>query len=329
MAIGMIKEFTEESAIVLGFVIVLLSSVFFCFQNVVVRVLFTSHPVFGITEIGGFVTPTLQHSFLLLFMRMLVVVPAMAMLAPRLYAGTWKEVHQLHLPEQRSLLWQCLGSGVLMFLYLALLYISIGLIPTGIALTLFFSYPMFTALLSWRFFGNRPTPLRLGVMVAILLGSALTMPVVHASVSQNTWIGIMLGLASGFTYAFYTILAQKSFETMHPVPFTWLSFTIALLLSGISLILGNLQDVQLPWLALWIGGLLSATFTFGGHLLNNFGIRLIGATSASMVAATNPALTVVLAWFTIQETLTNVQLLGVLIVTLSVALLSREHHSRR
>lgn len=329
MATAMIKEFTKESAIVLGFFIVLLSSVFFCFQNVVVRVLFTSHPVLGIAEIGGFVTPTLQHSFLLLFMRMLVVVPAMGLLAPRLYSGTWKEVQQLRLPERRSLLWQCLGSGVLMFLYLALLYISIGLIPTGIALTLFFTYPMFTALFSWRFFGNRPTLLRWVVIVAILLGSTLTMPVVHASINQNSWIGILLGIASGFTYAFYTILAQKSFETMHPVPFTWLSFAIALILSGLSLLLWNLQDSQLPWLALWIGGLLSATFTFGGHLLNNFGIRLIGATSASIVATTNPALTVVLAWFTIQETLTSIQLLGVVIVTLSVALLSWEHHSPR
>lgn len=313
----------------LGFVIVLLSSFFFCFQNVVVRVLFSPHPVFGIAQLGGFVTPTLQHSFLLLFMRMLLVVPAMALLAPRLYSGTWKEVQQLRSPEQRSLLWLCLGSGTLMFLYLALLYISIGLIPTGIALTLFFTYPMFTALLSWRFFNNRPTLLRWGVMVAILLGSALTMPVAHASISYNTWIGILLGIASGFTFAFYTILAQKSFETIHPVPFTWLSFAIALILSGISLILWNLQDAQLPWLALWIGGLLSASFTFAGHLLNNYGIRLIGATSASMVAATNPALTVVLAWFTIQETLTPIQILGVLIVTLSVALLSRERHASR
>jgi drug/metabolite transporter (DMT)-like permease len=213
-----------------------------------------------------------------------------------------------------------------MFLYLALLYISIGLIPTGIALTLFFTYPMFTALLSWRFFGNRPTLFRWGVMAMILQGSALTMPAVNASISSNTWVGIGLGVASGFTYAFYTVLAQKSFETMHPVPFTWLSFAIALLLSGVSLLLWNLQDAQFPWLALWIGGLLSAIFTFAGHLLNNFGIRLIGAASASIVAATNPALTVVLAWFAIQETLTSTQLLGVLMVTLSVALLSWKPH---
>jgi drug/metabolite transporter (DMT)-like permease len=58
--------------------------------------------------------------------------------------------------------------------------------------------------------------------------------------------------------------------------------------------------------------------------MNNFGIRLIGATSASMIGASNPALTVILAWFTIQETLQGLQLLGVVLVTLSVALLSQE-----
>jgi drug/metabolite transporter (DMT)-like permease len=36
-----------------------------------------------------------------------------------------------------------------------------------------------------------------------------------------------------------------------------------------------------------IRGLLSAIATFVGHLLNNFGIRLIGATSASMIGASN------------------------------------------
>lgn len=89
------------------------------------------------------------------------------------------------------------------------------------------------------------------------------------------------------------------------------------------------HEAQLPWLALWIGGLLSAIVTFAGHLMNNLGIRQIGATAASMIGASNPALTVLLAWLTIQETLNGLQLIGVAIVTLSVALLSWEHRSKR
>ena len=258
-------------------------------------------------------------------MRMLLVVPLMAFLAPKLYPPTWQEIVHLRDVEQRELLLQSVGCGFLMFLYLALLYISIGMIPTGIALTLFFTYPVFTALFSWGWFGHRPTLFRWSVIGLVFLGSSLTMPHINTTTDGNSLIGIITGIASGIIFALYTVLAQKSFEKLHPVPFTWLSFAIALILSGSSLLLGNLPEAQLPWRPLWIGGLLSAIFTFVGHLMNNFGIRLIGATSASMVAASNPALTVVLAWLTIQETLNGLQIVGVVIVTLSVALLSQEH----
>lgn len=262
-------------------------------------------------------------------MRMLLVVPLMALLAPKLYPSTWKDIGQLRNLEQRQLLLQSVGCGFLMFLYLALLYISIGMIPTGIAMTLFFTYPVFTALFSWRFFGDRPTLLRWGVMGLLFLGSSLTIPHVNTTTDSNSLIGIITGIASGITYALYTVIAQKSFERLHPVPFTWLSFATALVLSAASLLLWHVHDTQLLWLPLWIGGLLSAIATFAGHLMNNFGIRLIGAASASMVAASNPALTVVLAWLTIQETLSGLQTVGVVIVTLSVALLSREHRSSK
>ena len=309
----------------LGFLLVLFASVFFCFQNVIVRVLFTEHTILGVFQTGGFVTPTLSNSFLLLFMRMVVVVPLMGFLAPKLYGATWRDLAQLRTAPQRSLLWQSLGCGLLMFLYLALIYISIGLIPTGIALTLFFTYPVFTALFAWKWFGDRPTVFRWSIIGAVLMGSALTMPHISSTTGNSSWLGITMGLASGLAYALYTVIAQKSFEKLHPVPFTWVSFATTLVLSGGSLLLWNIHADRLPWLALWIGGLLSAIVTFAGHLINNLGIRRMGAASASIVAASNPALTVALAWLTIQERLNGLQLVGVAIVTFSVALLSQEH----
>lgn len=315
----------------LGFLIVLLSAFLFCFQNVVVRVLFSAHPVLGLGTIGGFVTPTLHHSFLLLLMRMLLVVPLMSVLANTLYPTTWQTIAQLRQPQHRSLLLQSLVGGLLMFLYLAVLYISIGLIPTGIALTLFFTYPVFTALLSWRWFNDRPTLFRWIVMAGVLFGSALTMPQANPLTgSREQLIGIVMGLASGVIYAFYTVVAQKSFQTLHPVPFTWISFATSLLLAGICLLLWpGTSEAPLPWVPLWIGSLLSALFTFGGHLLNNLGIRQIGASTAAMVAATNPVLTVILAWLVIQESLTSVQILGVAIATISVAALSQKHRTAK
>jgi drug/metabolite transporter (DMT)-like permease len=309
--------------LVAGFLLVLLSSFFFCFQNVIVRILFNPQVIFGLFETGGFVAPTLQNSFLLMFMRMLVGVPLMAALAMQLYPPMWQDLRNLLRVEQRQLLGQSLVCGLLMFLYLALLYVSIGLIPTGVALTLFFTYPVFTALLSWRWLGERLSLLRWGIMSIVLLGSFLTLPLVHTQITRADGIGIATGLASGLAYAFYTVIAQKSFERIHPVPFTWISFATTLVMSGLSLLVWHSDLANLPWLPLWIGGFLSAFVTFTGHLLNNSGIRLIGATTASLIGATNPALTVVLAWVTIQEALSGLQVFGVGLATLGIGLLSK------
>ncbi|MGL5083296.1 MAG: DMT family transporter [Microcoleaceae cyanobacterium] len=306
--------------------IVLLASVFFCFQNVIVRVLFNKYTLLGGFETGGFVIPTLHNSFLLLFMRMLLVVPLMAVLMPQLHLTSWQDIRQLKSERHRQLLLQALAGGGLMFLYLALLYVSIGLIPTGVAMTLFFTYPVFTALFSWQLFGGRPTRFRWVMMGLILCGSFLTIPQTQAmgqnfNMRENVW-GISAGVAAGVAYALYVVNAQKSFESMHPIPFTWISFATTLTLSTISLLIWGQLTPDIAWIPLWIGGLLSAIVTFAGHVLNNIGIRQIGATSAAIVGSTNPALTVILAGLTIHETLAGVQIAGVLLVTLSVALLS-------
>lgn len=318
-----------EAIAVLGFLLVLAAAFCFCFQNVIVRVLFTEQTLFGLLPIGGFVTPTLPHSFLLMFMRMAIVVPLMAALATTLYPPTWRDMQAIGRPGRRWLLGRSLAGGGLMFLYLALLYVSVGLIPTGIALTLFFTYPLFTALIAWYTFGSAPSPQRWGIMGLILVGTALTLPQTTPIAGGTSLLGILCGITAGFAYALYTVNAQQSFVYLHPVPFTWISFAITLLLSALSLGLWPRSAEPLSWWPLWVGGGFSAIVTFAGHLLNNLGIRQIGATTAAMIGASNPALTVVLAWFAIQERLNGVQLTGVAIVTLGVLLLSRNTTSQR
>lgn len=309
--------------IVLGFLIVIAASVFFCIQNVIVRVLFNENHLFGLFSTGGFVPPTLQSSLLLMAMRMVWVVPILAMLSSKLYSQTWQEIGQLRVVGHRYPFYHAVGGGILMFTYLALLYLSIGLIPAGIALTLFFTYPAFTAIFSWYFLGLRPTQFRWLIMGLVLACSVLTIPY-DQGISATNVLGVLLGIASGMAYALYAVNAQCSFKFMHPVPFTWMSFTITLALSAICVFIWYRPEGQLLWTPLWIGGLLSAIATATGHLLNNFGIRLVGATTAAMIGASNPALTVLLAWFAIGETLNHWQLLGVVGVTLSLVALSQE-----
>lgn len=302
----------------MGYLIIVLAAGFFSLQNLVARVLFNAYALGGMT-VGGFVEPTLPNSFLLLFMRMLLGVPLMALALTPVYADLWPDLHRLKQPNHRRDLKLALAGGGLMFLYLGLLYVSVGLIPTGIALTLFFTFPVYTAVLSWGWFGQRPSAMGWGIMALILLGSGLTVPLGDGSISG---LGILFGLASALAYALYTVVAQKAFETYHPLPFTVISFAVTLALSGLCLLVWPVNLQGLAWTGLWMGALLSALATATGHLLNNLGIRWVGATAAAMVGSANPALTAVLAALILQEHLSWVQAFGVVLVTLSVALLS-------
>lgn len=308
----------------LGFVLVLLSSGFFCIQNVVVRILFAEQQLVGIGLTGGFLEPTLHNSFLLLLLRMLLAVPLMGLLATRLHSAIWRETrHLLRAQGDRRAAIHAVVGGVLMFTYLGLLYVAIGLIATAIALTLFFTFPIFTALFSWRFLGQAPTTEQWPIMGCILLGSALTIPPAQWA-GGGSWWGAAFGVMSGIAYAGYTVNAQKSFDYLNPLTYTWVSFVLTLLLSAICLMVWPIENIRLlAWGPIWIGSLVSGIVTFLGHMLYNTGIKHVGATLAAMIGAANPALTVVLAWVAIRELLTAVQLLGVSVVTVSVATLGR------
>lgn len=309
---------------------VLLSSLVLTLHNVTVRVLFSEHLVLGLFVLGGYVKPDLQNSFLLMFMRMLLVVPLMATLAFKLYPSAGREFKELFTRERFDVLIQAFACGILMFVYIAALYVAIGLIPTGIALTLFFTYPVFTALLAWKFFGDRPTLFRWLVMGIILIGGVLTIPQSSSNYSSNSIaIGIFASLSAGVVYAFYNVIGQKCMERFHPVPFTWISFASTLLLSGVSLLLFSPANSQLDWTPLWIGSIFSGIVSFIGHTLNNLGIRTIGATKASIIGSSSPALTALVAWVTISESLNLIQSLGIGVVTLGIALLSGEGFLRR
>lgn len=137
-------------------------------------------------------------------------------------------------------------------------------------------------------------------------------------------IGILASISSGIVYAFYNIIAQKCLEKCHPVPFTWISFAITLIISGACLPFSLSPTTQIDWTPIWIGSILSGIFSFAGHSLNNLGIRMINATTTSIIGSISPALTALIAGLALSETLSTIQMVGIGIVTLGIGLLSAE-----
>jgi drug/metabolite transporter (DMT)-like permease len=317
------------SQIQLGLILVLLSSITLSFQNVVVRVILKENSILGLFTIGGFVKPSMSNSLLLLLMRMLMVAPLMFLLAPRLHPPIWLDLKQvLTVRKNRPLLLRVIGSGFFLFLSQFLIYLALGNISTGIATTIFFIYPAVTVLLSWRFFGDRPSFFLTLSIVTIYLGCFLAIPMGKANPMGNPTLGAAAAIVSGIAFAFYVILTQICAQKLklHPIPFSFINFWTILFSSSVSLLFFPLNPAEpINWMGLWGGACMLAMTTLVGYLLNNYGIPLIGGAFASVVGASGPAFTVLLAWFIIGEQLqTKDQIIGVVLVTLWVAAIGIE-----
>ncbi|WP_249065424.1 DMT family transporter [Argonema antarcticum] len=313
-----------------GLLLILLSSLTLSFQNVVTRVILKEQSILGMIKLGGFITPSPGNSLLILAMRMIIVAPLMAfIIAPWRYPNTYRDIRQLGNPDQRGRLFSVVGSGFFLFLSQFFIYIALGNIPTGVATTIFFIYPTVTILLAWLIFRDKPTFLLILATISIYIGGFLTIPSLTTGAKGNYTLGAITAIASGIAFAVYVILIKVS--KLHPIPFSVVNFTTILFFSGLVLLVGSavpgLGFTVKPtmWPGLWVGALVLTVTTLFGYLLNNFGVPMIGPALASVVGASGPALTVIMAFFIINEKLVLLQVLGVVLVTVWVLGISVEN----
>ncbi|MBD1904346.1 EamA family transporter [Funiculus sociatus GB2-A5] len=321
----------------LGLLLVLISTVALSIHNVVVQVVGRESNIFGAFLFGGFIKLNLGNSLLILWLRMIVVLPLMAIFATGLYPNVWRDIRKfLFDPNRRGLL-TVVGSGFFLFLSQVLIYIAISQIGPGVAVTILFMYPLVTVPLAWLFFGDRPTLLRVGVMIAISVGVILAafpkiFPAGGTGVPGISPVGVGTAAVSGIAFALYLIFMQLGFKRLHPVPVSLIQFSTIFVLSSLSLMLplpGNFAVQLIPdrRFGLIIGGVVLGILTLVGYLLNNFGVRFLGAARASIVASSGPVLTAVLAFVIIpsaQNALQPISITGILLVTLGVFALSFE-----
>lgn len=306
----------------LGFVVVLIGSFSLATQNVLLRVIFIEASLFGLFS-GGLLQPSLASSLLTLQMRSLLMLPIMAAFSTRMYPQTWASLRQLFDAEQRSLLRLSILSSTFLWLALALLFVAIAQIPAGVATVLFFSHPAMTVLLSWRMFGDRPSPLRIFVVVVVLIGTLLVAPPLSGISSAMVW-GVVAALVASVAYSIQGITAQMCFPAVHPVPFTVINLVVMLVLSSLSLLVVNVEVPPENWLPLWGMMVAIASLALVGQLFYNIGIHLVSAALMSIIAISNPTLTAVMGWVTLGESLQGQQIFGGLMVILGLILLGRE-----
>jgi len=333
---GQIQAFWQRPK---GLLLIILSTVATSIYNVAIKVIFEPNSqIFGVFELKQLISPTLGNCFLILMLRMLVVVPLMLVLAPILYPRVWQDLQNLieslrgnRTPAKitgKRVLMLSVISGCFLFLSQVMLYIAISQVFTGMAIALLFVYPIVSGLLSWLLFRESPSKFRAFAYGTIILGIVLVLGGA-ASGTSNLSLGSTTGIIAGISFAFYVILTRICAAKLHPVPFTLINFVTMLVLCFIGLMLPlptawrlNINSVN--FLELVLSAFILGVLTLCGYLLNNFGIRKLGATRAGLIGSSVPALTVIFAGIIIQETLPLIQVLGVLLVTFGAAAFSIE-----
>jgi len=320
------------SQVQLGLFLALMSALVLSLFNVCLKIILktsdTPKQIFGVFEVEGVITPGLGNSLLILLLRMIVVMALMPILATILYPAVWSDIRRFVQSRDWKLVFTVIGSGFFLFLSQVCIYIAIGEIPTGIAITIFFVYPIITVLASWGLFGDRPSLIRVGAMIAILIGGILSLPNFFGGAAGNTNVGVLAALGAGIAFAGYVLFTQIAAGKLHPIPFSLVNFASIFVFCALSLMFlpDNLGLDVNPnlWTGIIIGGVILGVLTLLSYLLNNFAIRSAGAALASIIGTSGPALTALFAFLIIGEALTVKQIGGMGLVILGVGTMSVE-----
>jgi drug/metabolite transporter (DMT)-like permease len=193
----------------------------------------------------------------------------------------------------------------------------------AIAITLLYTYPVFVALLSAVFLGERLTRQTLTAIAITLAGSSLVAQVHEGDLLRVNLRGILFGLLTGLSMAAYSIFGKRALSR-------YTSWTVVLYaFSAGGLFLALLSSSQLARAAdypavawLWIVAL-SLIPSLGGYALYTLGLRDLPASRASIIATWEVVTAAALGWVLFQEHLTAVQLIGAGLVCLGIATIQR------
>jgi drug/metabolite transporter (DMT)-like permease len=197
--------------------------------------------------------------------------------------------------------------------------ISVFYNGAAVSTVLAYSSGAFTAVLGWRLFRERLDRYKLLAVALSLSGCILVSGAYQITSWRFNPIGVITGLISGLMMAFYSLMGRwASFKKVNP--FTSLTYTFgiaAFFLLIINLIplpsstlTGNLFSLGTAfsgWFALII---LAVGPTIGGYGLYTLSLTYLPASVANLIATLEPAITAILAYFFLNETLTLTQLAG-------------------
>ncbi len=231
--------------------------------------------------------------------------------------------------------------GVILSIFNSLWTVAVALNGAAVATVLAYSSPAFTAIASWKLFGERMSRLKIVAVGLSIVGSVFVSGAYDLAAWQVNPFGIVTGLLAGVAFAAYSLMGKSASErSLNSWTTLLYIFAIAAgLLLVYNLIGGGLQtlfaeppgvlriaSLNLLWLgdslAGWGAMLALVLFpTIGGYGLYTLSLSYLPATVANLIATLEPSVTAAQSYLFLGERFTSPQVIGSGLIILGVILL--------
>jgi len=190
-----------------------------------------------------------------------------------------------------------------------------------------FVYPTFVLILASFYFNKKIKGSQIVAIVGSYIGVFVMFSgeLIDEKSTGTDWVGVLLIVASGLTYAIYLVGSQNMMQKIKPKDFT----NIAMIISCVCVLFHYLftSDLNLMGLDLevyGIGFLMALFATVIPSYFISLSVNLIGASRLAIIGCLGPVSTISLAMLFLGETLSIAQIVGAIIIVATVVWINLE-----
>ncbi len=300
---------TERSAmsqLTKGYVIAMTSIVILSTTGILIGYLLTNYAL-----------PSLLLAFWRNFFVCVALAPALFLIRP-----SWLRIEPTQLRFYASF-------GLILALFNSIWTLSVETNGAAVATVLAYSSAGFTAALAWWIFRERMGLPKIAAIILSLVGCVLVSNAFSPAMWNLNPLGILTGLTSGMLYAGYNVMGKESAKRKLN---TWTTLFYTFAFAALFTLIFNLVSMALhaqpisailpamPVHGWFILILLAFIPTLVGFGLYNTAMNYLSASTVSLLATSEPAMTAVEAYIFLDERMSIVQIVGSLIILSAVVM---------
>ena len=220
-------------------------------------------------------------------------------------------------------IWCFLGTGIVSLLLFSTCYFSaLNYTSLAVAAILLYTAPFFVMLMSLVLFKEKMNGKKVFALLLAFTGCVLVSGV--GGDEDVSWIGILLGLGSGFFYALYSIFGRyainRGYGAWTMTFYTFLFCSIGCAFLSDWQVIGSVMAADSANI-LWVLGLGFVT-AFLPYVLYSTGLEHMESSKASILASVEPVVSALFGVFVFHETMSLWGVIGIALVLGAIVVLN-------